>query len=178
MEIATLARPYAEALFQVAKKDDLAKWESILAKLAALGSNVDVQKMASHPGMKDHHVADMILSLAKVEITPEIENFVALLVENDRVKLLPEISAQFNSLKNISEGQDDAYIVSAFPMNEKELDELLVNLEKRFFRKLKAKAITVDPELIGGVIINVGDEVLDMSVRAKLNNMYKSLVVD
>jgi ATP synthase, F1 delta subunit len=177
MELATIARPYAEALFRVAKKEDLTEWSALVAELAELGANEDVQKMAANPKLTKAQIIYTFLSLVKSsENKDELRNFIEVLVENDRINLLPEIGIQFQELKNTNEGIADAEIVSAFPMNEDQLNELLDTLGKRFSKKLKATKVTVDNSLIGGVVVTVGDEVLDLSVRAKLQEMQETLV--
>ncbi|MDL2285016.1 F0F1 ATP synthase subunit delta [Oxalobacter sp. OttesenSCG-928-P03] len=177
MEIATIARPYTEALFRVAKKEDLSEWAILVQQLAELGAHEDVQRMASNPKLTKAQVTYTLLSLVKSsENKEELRNFIEVLVENDRINLLPEIGVQFQELKNASEGIADAKIVSAFPMDDGQLQEALRDLEKRFSVKLRATEVTVDNSLIGGIIVTVGDEVLDLSVRAKLQNMYETLV--
>lgn len=175
MELATIARPYAEALFRVAKNGDISQWAPLVEKLAAVGANADVRNMASNPKLGKNQIVDVLLSLVNAKEDAEVKNFIEILVENDRVILLPEIGVQFHELKNASEGSADAEIVSAFAMSESQTQDLLKTLEKRFMRKLNA-TITVDNSLIGGVIVTVGDEVLDLSVRAKLQKMQETLV--
>jgi F-type H+-transporting ATPase subunit delta len=97
-----------------------------------------------------------------------------MLVENSRLALLPEIEQQFRELKNAFESTADAQIVSAFPMSDAQVNELLAALEKKFGRKLNA-SLSVDASLIGGVRVTVGDEVLDSSVSARLQNMQTVL---
>src|SRR6201999_2104178 len=99
-----------------------------------------------------------------------------MLVDNHRLTLMPEIATQFEALKNAREGAADATIVSAFPLEGAQLNDLVANLERRFQRKLKP-AVEVDPSLIGGVRVTVGDEVLDASVRARLASMQTALTV-
>jgi F-type H+-transporting ATPase subunit delta len=177
MELATIARPYAEALFRVAKKGDLSGWSTFVAELAELGANEDVKKMASNPKLTRTQIVQTFLSLVKSsENKDELRNFIEVLVENDRVNLLPEIGVQFQELRNASDGIADAEIVSAFPMNDGQLNELLDRLGKRFSKRLNAAEVTVDNTLIGGVVVTVGDEVLDLSVRAKLQEMQEKLV--
>jgi len=177
MELATIARPYAEALFRVAKKGDLSEWSTLAAELAELGAHEDVKRLASNPKLTKAQVVYTFLSLVKSsENKDELRNFIEILVENDRVNLLPEIGIQFQELKNASDGIADAEIVTAFPMNDNKLSELLQSLEKRFSKKLNATNVTVDNTLIGGVVVTVGDEVLDLSVRAKLQEMQETLV--
>jgi len=173
-ELATVARPYAEALFRVAQSGDMAAWSAIASELAQIGANADVQAFATNPNVKPAELADTIASLVKSPLNAEVKNFIAMLVENGRINLLPEIGAQFLVLKNAQEGAADAQVFSAFDMPAGQLNELVAILEKKFGRKLNP-TVTVDPSLIGGVRVVVGDEVLDTSVRAKLQQMHVAL---
>ena len=174
-ELATVARPYAEALFRVAQQGDLAAWSAAVAELAQIGANADVQAFAANPLVTHAQLADAIASMVKSPLSAEAKNFIAMLAENGRVDLLPEIGAQFAVLKNAQEGAADASIYSAFDLSADQLNPLVATLEKKFGRKLNP-TVTVDPSLIGGVRVVVGDEVLDTSVRAKLQQMHNALV--
>jgi F-type H+-transporting ATPase subunit delta len=174
-ELATVARPYAEALFRVAQQGDLTAWSAVVAELALIGANPDVQAFAANPLVTHAELADAIASMVKSPLSAEAKNFIAMLAENGRVALLPEIGAQFTVLKNAQEGAADATIHSAFDVSAGQLNQLVATLEKKFGRKLNP-SVTVDPSLIGGVRVVVGDEVLDTSVRAKLQKMHTALV--
>lgn len=174
-ELATVARPYAEALFRVAKSGNLSAWSELVSEMAQAGSHPDVLAFASNPNVSEGQIVDTLLSILKSPITAEAKNFVSILVENGRVSLLPEIGAQFHALKNAQEGAADAQIGSAFEMSGAQVQELVATLEKKFGRKLNP-SVTVDASLIGGVRVVVGDEVLDTSVRAKLQQMQVALV--
>jgi F-type H+-transporting ATPase subunit delta len=97
-----------------------------------------------------------------------------MLVDNGRLTLLPEIGAQFHALKNAQEGAADAEISSAFELSDTQVRELIAALEKKFGRKLNP-SVSIDKDLIGGVRVVVGDEVLDTSVRARLQQMHAAL---
>lgn len=174
-ELATVARPYAEALFRVAKSGDMAVWSDMMSRMAEIGAHPDIKELVSNPKLSDRQVSDTIFSLLKSDIPAEAKNFIEVLVENGRVTLLPEISEQFHALKNADEGTANAQIVSAFEMPAAQIGELVAMLGKRFGRKLNP-TVTVDNSLIGGVCVTVGDEVLDLSVRAKLQQMHAALV--
>lgn len=174
-ELATVARPYAEALFRVAQSGDMAAWSAATSELGQIGASPDVQAFAANPKVTAAQLADTIASLVKSPLNAEAKNFIAMLAENGRVNLLPEIAAQFAALKNANEGAADAAIVSAFEISGDQLAQLVATLEKKFGRKLNP-SVTVDPSLIGGVRVVVGDEVLDTSVRAKLQQMHVALV--
>jgi F-type H+-transporting ATPase subunit delta len=173
-ELATVARPYAEALFRVAQNGDMAAWSNLVAELANIGANPDVQAFAQKPNVTQAQLADVIASLVKSPLSPEANNFIAMLAENGRVALLPEIGVQFHVLKNAMAGAADAHIDSAYPISDDQLAQLVATLEKKFGRKLNP-TVTVDPSLIGGVRVVVGDEVLDTSVRARLQQMHVAL---
>ena len=174
-EFATVARPYAEALFRVAQNGDMAAWSGIVSELAQIGANPDVQAFAGNPNVTPAQLAETIASLVKSPLNLEAKNFIAMLSENGRVALLPEIAAQFTILKNASAGAADATVYSAFEMSADQVNALAATLEKKFGRKLNP-TVEVDPSLIGGVRVVVGDEVLDTSVRAKLQQMHNALV--
>lgn len=174
-ELATVARPYAEALFRVAQTGDMAAWSAATSELGQIGANPDVQAFASNPKVTAAQLADAIASLVKSPLNAEAKNFIAMLAENGRINLLPEIAAQFAALKNANEGAADATIFSAFEISGDQLAQLVATLEKKFGRKLNP-TVTVDESLIGGVRVVVGDEVLDTSVRAKLQQMHVALV--
>jgi F-type H+-transporting ATPase subunit delta len=174
-ELATIARPYAEALFRVAKSGNVAAWSDLVSEMAAVAALPDVKTFAANPKLSDQQVTDTFLSLLKSNVTPEAKNFVRMLAENGRLALLPEIGIQFHALKNAADGAADAEITSAFEMSDAQVKDLVATLEKRFGRKLNP-SVKVDSSLIGGVRVAVGDEVLDTSVRAKLQRMYTALV--
>ena len=173
-ELATIARPYAEALFRVAKAGNLAAWSDLVNEMANVAAHADVQALAHNPKVLDGDMAATFMSLLKSPVNDEAKNFISMLVENGRIALLPEIGVQFQALKNAQEGAADAAITSAFAISDAQVSALVQALEKRFGRKLNP-SVSVDNALIGGVRVVVGDEVLDTSVRAKLQQMHVAL---
>lgn len=173
-ELATIARPYAEAVFRVAQPAKLNLWAEILSEMAQVAAVPEFREIVGDPRYARAQLADILLSALKVSVDAEAKNFIGMLVENSRLALLPEIEQQFRELKNAFESTADAEIVSAFPMSDAQLGDLLAALEKKFDRKLNA-SLTVDASLIGGVRVTVGDEVLDSSVSARLQNMQTVL---
>lgn len=173
-ELATIARPYAEALFRVAKAGNLPAWSELVSEIAQVAAHPDVQALSRNPNVTDRQVADTLQALIKSPLNGEAKNFIDMLVENGRVTLMPEIGAQFHVLKNAQEGAADVEITSAFELNDTQVKELIATLEKKFGRKLNP-SVSVDSSLIGGVRVTVGDEVLDTSVRAKLQQMHVAL---
>ena len=173
-EIATIARPYAEALFQSAKAD-LGAAAAWLEPLAAVAGNEQLQQFASNPKVTDQQVFDVIAGVAKTALPETAKNFLRTVIENGRLEALPEIAAQFRALKNAQAGSSDAVVYSAFPVDAAALASLSAVLEKRFGRKLNVR-VELDAGLIGGIRVVVGDEVLDTSVKARLEQMKAALI--
>jgi len=173
-ELATLARPYAEALFQVAAKGDLQQARAELDALAGVAADPQLRVFADSPTARAEQVVDVITSVVKVPLSAASKNLLRTVIDNGRLAVLPEIAAQFHTLVNSRAGVADATVYSAFPIDAGALADLVATLEKRFGRKLNA-SVQLDPELIGGVRVVVGDEVLDTSVRARLAQMRAAL---
>ncbi len=173
-EIATIARPYAEAAFGLADAaGNLSQWSAALARLAHASNATEVNQLLGNPKVSASQLVDLLLGVAG-ESSAEIGNFVAAVVEAKRVPALGSVAVIFEALKNEREGTVDARIESAFDLDDKQLAVLVADLEIRFKRKIRA-AVSIDKELIGGIRISVGDEVIDGSVRGKLATMETAL---
>jgi F-type H+-transporting ATPase subunit delta len=175
-ELSTVARPYSEALFAVAQsgQGSLAAWAEQLQRLALVAVNADVRSAMADPRLSDTQRVSVFLSLVQPAVDKQVQNFVELLMTNDRLLLLPQIAEQFEALKDEAEGVAQANITSAFPMSEDQVSQLISLLEPKFGLKLKPH-VTVDAALIGGVRVLVGDHVLDTSVQAQLVRMRDTL---
>jgi F-type H+-transporting ATPase subunit delta len=173
-EIATIARPYAEAVFKVADGEGkLAAWADVLDRLAAVAANPAVGQLLGDPNVSPDQLYGVIAGAAG-DLPGEAQNLVRVLIENGRVAVLPEVRDSFVTLKHEREGVVDAEIASAFPLEDAQLATLVNELEARFKRKVKPN-VAVDKELIGGIKVVVGDEVIDGSVRGKLAAMAAAL---
>jgi F-type H+-transporting ATPase subunit delta len=175
-EIATIARPYAEALFKAAGAD-AGKLKEQMSSLAALAADEGLRQFADNPKVEATQVFDLIAGVALqkgLSLDAKAGNLLRTVLDNGRLAALPEIAAQFSALVNASSGVSDATIESAFPLSLVQVSDTLAALEKRFGRKLNPTVVVV-PELIGGVRVIVGDEVLDTSVKARLEQMKLAL---
>ena len=173
-EIATIARPYAEALFK-AQASDLTGTLAWLDELAAVASNEQLLQFADSPKVTGQQVLDLISGVVRTALPEAGKNFLSLLIENGRLAALPTIAQQVRALVNAQSGTSDAVVFSAFPMDPAALADLSASLEKRFARKLNL-SVQIDESLIGGIRVVVGDEVLDTSVKARLEQMKAALV--
>ena len=174
-ENVTIARPYAEAAFGIA--DDggaLAAWGQALELMAEILAQPEGRRAIGNPQLTDEQLYGLVASLTGDVLTADMQKFVRVLIENGRLALLPEIRDMFQELRNEREGVVDALIGSAFELNAAQTAELTADLERRFKRKVNP-VITVDRQLIGGVRVQVGDEVIDGSVRGQLAAMASAL---
>lgn len=173
-ENVTIARPYADAAFQLARgADALGPWSEALDRLAAVAADPTMRACINDPKLSADQLAKLVLDVAGT-LSADQQNFVRVLVDNERLQVLPEIRDLFVALKNEHEGVLEAEIASAFPLDDATLTSLKSDLEARFKARLNVQ-VHIDPELIGGVRIAVGDEVIDASVRGKLANMAAAL---
>jgi F-type H+-transporting ATPase subunit delta len=174
-ELATIARPYAEALYQVVQADAPAAlaWLDVAAAVATMP---EMLELAQNPKVASEKVTQVLTELvaAKASINDAGKNFLRLVVANGRLAALGEVAAQVRERHNARQGVSEAQVFSAFDLDGQTVNDLSTALEKRFGRKLQL-SIQVDPELIGGVRVVVGDEVLDTSVKARLQQMKAAL---
>ena len=172
-ELATIARPYAEALFK-AQASDLAGTAAWPDELAVVAENAQLQQFADSPKASDEQVFELVSGVLRTALPEAGKNFLRLVIENRRLGALPVVAEQFRALKNAQSGTADAVVYSAFPIDASALADLSVTLEKRFARKLNV-SVQQDESLIGGIRVVVGDEVLDTSVKARLDQMKAAL---
>ena len=175
-ELATIARPYADALFKASSASgaDLGSTVAWVEELAAIAANPQLRQLADSPKVSSEQVFGLIAGVARSALPDAAKNFLRVIIENGRLDALPEVAVQFRGLVNRLNGSSDAIVYSAFPVEEAALAEIGSALEKRFGRKLNV-TVQIDETLIGGVRVVVGDEVLDTSVKARLEQMKAAL---
>jgi len=180
-ELATIARPYAEALYKALQLElarqpkRVSDWTNLLDEMAQVAAHPDFRQFASNPLFAQQQVIETFQSLLTTPPVAESTRLTELLAKGHRFALLPEIARQFKVLAHAGSGARDAHVETAFPLTGAEVAKLLPTLEKRFGGKL-VPVVDVNAELIGGIRVTVGDEVLDTSVRAKLDRLKNALV--
>jgi F-type H+-transporting ATPase subunit delta len=173
-ENVTIARPYAEAIFALADAGGaLSRWLQTLAVMAAVAANPELRAATGNPNLSADQVYGLFAG-ACGDLATEAQNLLRVLIENGRLATLPEIRDIYEELKNAREGVVEAVITSAYPLDSDQLSTLVAELERRFKRKVNPQ-VNVDAALIGGVRMQVGDEVIDGSVRGKLTAMAVAL---
>jgi F-type H+-transporting ATPase subunit delta len=174
-ELSTLARPYAEAVFRLARgESDLAGWSRRLATLVAIVSDAQLARLNADPAVAADRVAALVIEVAGADLGERGANFVKVLAENCRLSLLPVIAEQFETLKAGAEGTLEATITSAQELAQPQIDDLVAGLRAKFNRAVTVQ-VAVDPELIGGAVIAIGDQVIDGSVKGRLQRMRFAL---
>ena len=174
-ELATLARPYANAVFDIAKKDgELDQWSRMLALLAAATDHDAVQTLLAAPDVEEEQKAQRLVGICGDDMNDRGKRFVHVLAGNKRLPLLAEIQSQFETLRADEQSTLDVEVTSAFALSQAELDGMKAALGKRFEKDIIMSS-TVDASLIGGAVIRAGDTVIDGSVRGKLAKLAETI---
>jgi F-type H+-transporting ATPase subunit delta len=174
-ELATVARPYAEALFKAALENgSLAAVAEGLAFVAAVAADGQMGSAFSNPKVSAQQKKGLVAAVAGERMGKELTNLVAVLVDNHREVLIGSIAEQFDELKREHEGAVRARITSAQPLDDSQRAAIVAALEKRYGKKVEAD-LDVDPGLLGGARVQVGDQVINASVRDALAQMAAAL---
>ena len=174
-ELATIARPYAEAAFALARDGGaLPKWAQTLQLLAAVASDAKVSAAVDNPRLSVAQKQSLFTTVLGDKLDVITTRFVNVLLDADRVKLLPQINEHFQSLKRDADNVAKATVVSAFPLTEAQRADLKAGLARRYGRDIEMVEQT-DNSLLGGAKIIVGDQVIDRTVVGQLNKMERQI---
>ena len=174
-ELATLARPYAEAAFKRAKPTNTSQaWSESLQFLSVVALDHDVNTIVDNPRVDRDRVLQLLLDICQDHVHEEAKNLLKILLENNRLCLLPQISVLFEALKADDEGYVNVELYTAYSLTKAEQNKYCAMLEKQLHKKVNA-VVLVDKSLIGGIIAKAGDKVLDGSIRGQINQLAKRL---
>ncbi|MEW5756883.1 MAG: F0F1 ATP synthase subunit delta [Pseudomonadota bacterium] len=174
-EKSTIARPYAKAVFELAKAEGkFGGWSDMLRALAAVAGDPAAQKVFRSPSVSKEQVVSLIADVLGNTLSADGLNLVKLLAENKRLALLPEIAAMFEQLRAEAEKTIDAEVISAFEVSAAEQQKIKAALKNRMGREVNL-SVRIDPSLIGGAIIKAGDLSIDGSVAGKLQRLATTL---
>lgn len=174
-EISTIARPYAVAAFKLAKEQNaLAKWSEMLGFATAVVNDAQMKTYIEDPKVVISDLEVTFLKVSGDKLNAQGQNLIKVLVEYGRLSILPAITQAFEELKALDEGTLDAQIIAAAQPSVAEVKDLVKRLEAKFGKKIEA-SVSVDPEIIGGIKIIVGDTVIDASVKGQLQNLAYTL---
>jgi len=175
-ELNTVARPYAQAAFDIAREaDSLAKWSEMLGFAAVVSADNAMREAIDSPNLLVTEQAELFTQVCAEQLDDQASNFVKLLAENRRLTLFPEIAAIFEELRAEAEGTLEATVISAKPMSDTQQQEMADALKARFNREIILQ-VEVDESIVGGAIIRAGDTVIDGSVRGKLEKFAHALI--
>jgi F-type H+-transporting ATPase subunit delta len=176
-ERATIARPYAKAAFETARKANaFAAWSAGLAVAAEIVSDARVKDITDSPRWTASDLTGFVVGIAGAKLDQRMQNFIGILAENHRLLLLPEILVQFEALRASVENTIDVDVVSAVALNEAQTTKLTDALTRRFKRKVRMQN-SVDATLLGGAVVRAGDMVIDGSLKGRLERLATELEV-
>lgn len=174
-EITTAARPYARAVFELARdQGDYAKWGEQLALMAGIAADPAMRPVLEDPRLTDEQQAEIFIEVCGKALDAQGGNFIKMLAENDRLGVLTEIAALYEVYRAEAEGVVEAQIISAQEVDEAQKANIAKALKARLGREINIKT-RVDESLIGGAIIQAGDLVIDGSIRGRLDKMAGAL---
>ncbi|MGB5304790.1 MAG: F0F1 ATP synthase subunit delta [Gammaproteobacteria bacterium] len=174
-EAITIARPYAQAVFDLASaQHKLKDWSDMLLLLARIAGDPAVSELINNPRLTESRLAGLFTGIGAGHLDEQGENFVRLLAENRRLELLPAIATLYEIRRREAEGVIKAEMVTAFPASETQQARIVESLRKRLQRDIELTC-TTDAALLGGAIIRAGDLVIDGSVRGKLERLGSAL---
>lgn len=171
----TIARPYARSAFEFASSSGtLDAWKAALEALAAIVSEPAAKTLIHHPRVTDPQLVETLLEAGGTLFTGPIENFIRTLVEAGRVELAPEILAVFTEQQAQASGIADICVSTAFALEDAQRSSLEETMKRHLGRSVTMR-VEVDPGLIGGAVVSVGDKVIDLSVRGRLHGLSNQL---
>jgi len=174
-ELATLARPYAEAAFKRAKETGTTgEWADSLQFLATVVQDADMAAIVNNPRIASERVLQLLLDICQEQVSDEVKNLLKLLMQNGKLKLLPTIATLYEESKANDEGYVNVDLYSAYALTKAEQNKYVAMLEKQLSKKVNA-TVTIDKSLIGGILAKAGDKVLDGSVSGQLHQLAKRL---
>ena len=174
-ELSTLARPYAEAAFKRAKEVGAAGvWSDSLGFLFAVMQDKELTTVIDNPRVSKEQATQLMLDICQEHIHDEAVNFLKLLIENDRLKLVPQIAELYEQYKADDEGYVNVDLYSAYALTKAEEKQYVAMLEKQLNKKVRA-SVSVDKSLIGGILAKAGDKVIDGSISGQLHQLAKRL---
>ncbi|NHA15785.1 F0F1 ATP synthase subunit delta [Thioalkalivibrio sp. XN279] len=167
----TVARPYAKAVFEIAKEADaFAGWSDFLGRGAIAAADERVQALIGNPAVTREALAGLFIELCGDGAGAHGASFIKLLAENDRVAWLPEIATEFEVLRAEAENVVDVQLTSAVELDASQRESFATALKKRLGRDVRLHCDT-DAKLLGGAIIRAGDLVIDGSLSGRLERL-------
>jgi F-type H+-transporting ATPase subunit delta len=174
-ELATLARPYAEAVFDLAvEANNFEEWSDNLNFLATVIEDQTMSAVIANPQVNKNTLFRILLDVCKEQFSEAANNLLKILVDNNRLLAIPQLALQYEQLKAQHQGYLKVEIASPYPVNAEQQQELETALQKRLGKAVDI-TITVDKSLLGGCLIRAGDEVIDASIKGRIQQLAAEL---
>jgi len=174
-ELTTIARPYAQAIFELARgTNELNSWSESLDLMQNIASDESMSAAIENPSLTIAETADLFIHVCGEHIDGSARNVIKLLAENRRLQLLPEIASLYEEMKADAENSIDATVTAAHPVSDEQRDKIAAALKAKLGRDVNVHC-EIDESLLGGAIIRAGDTVIDGSLRGKLTKFAHAL---
>lgn len=176
-ELATLARPYANAVFGLAKASGkFDQWFADLNFLTTVVQDSTMKSVIANPRVDKAALTRILLDVCDTQVSDAAKNLVRLLMDNGKLRVLPQIATQYEKLQADHQGYAKVEIISAYPVNPLQQAEIEAALQKRLGKAVEI-TISIDTSLMGGWLIRTGDQVIDLSVRGRLQQLANACEV-
>lgn len=174
-EKTTIARPYAEAVFEQAQEENALKsWSELLAALSAVVSDPQMHRLLQNPRVSSDQLVEIVHGVIGEGLSKTQSNFVRLLAEAERLQFVPEMGELYEQRRQDVEGLANVEVISAYPLEDAQRNHIAEIMARRLSRRIELSERT-DETLIGGAIIRRGDSVIDASIRGQLNELRNEL---
>lgn len=175
-ELATVARPYAKAAFDLAKQSNsLEEWSNMLSIAASVANDAGVQGLLQHPKVESNAIVKLFNDVSGSAFNAPFQNFIKLLGENRRIATLSDIAEQFETQRRSLESRIKVTVHTAAEIENSQVERLVTGLKTRYQQDIDLE-VKVDASLVGGAIIHAGDEVIDGTVKGRLEKLTISLL--
>lgn len=171
----TIARPYAQAVYELASESgNSSEWSEVLALLSQVVADEQMQVLLGSPKVSAEQLFDIVTSIGGQNLSKQGQNFIKVLISANRLQFAPHIAELFETLRAEAEGVVDVQVCAAYQLEQAQQDKIAEAIAARLGKKVKISA-TVDSSLIGGAIIRANDAVIDASIRGRLNELANNL---
>ena len=181
MELTTIAKPYANAIFKIARQNkSYADWKEVLETGALVANDTTMRAFIATPNLTKSDKIKAIMAIFKSALDRALNKqetaFVSLLLENGRMETLPAILELFGAMSNLNGNSKTFHVISAYELSEKERQEIVNDLSNKYNTTVNIDT-KIEESLVGGVVIKEGDKVIDLSIQARVNELGSHLSV-
>ncbi len=182
MELTTIAKPYANAIFEIAEQNQShSDWKGVLEAGTQLANDISMQTFIASPGTSGEDKTEVVVALFKSilgrALSKQENSFVVLLLDNSRIDALPSMLELFDVMSNLSSDAKAFHVVSAYKLSTAEEKQIVSDLADKYNTTVSIDT-EIDENLVGGVVIKEGDKVIDLSIQARVNELGSRLSIN